>query len=166
MADSSTIYVYTLNRINAPGTWSRYVFPFLVDDFCQLNDVLYIRSGDDVLMYDENAVFDYNGDPRSIGFDGIVQWPWLDFNSATVTKRMDGFDIVGVGIPSVQFGYDQSNPLAMTAPYTVSPDSIPGMMIPMPVLAPSFSVKVTYAGGQAWKLQAMNMWFDNMQPET
>ena len=163
---STVVFVYTLNRLNAPGTWSRYVFPYAIDDFCTLNDILYIRSGDDVLFYDEDALSDYNNDPRSVTFDGVIWWPWLDFNSASVTKRMDGFDVVGVGVPSIQIAYDQSNVSAATIPYTVPADSIPGMMIPMPVMAPSFSVKVTYPGGQKWKLQAINLWFTGMRPES
>jgi hypothetical protein len=167
---SSEVFVYTLNRINAPGRWSRYLFPFQIDAFTQLNDTLYIRSGDDVLRMDQTALQDYQGDTqvpsRAAVFEGIVQTPWIDFGSPGVTKRVDGFDIVGQGTPQVAFGYDESNPATFTTDYTVPPDSVPGMMIPMPIMCASASVRVTYPGGQKWKLQAMNVWLWDMRRES
>jgi hypothetical protein len=76
---------------------------------------------------------------------------------------MEGFDIVGSGAPSVSIGYDQRNLAAFTDPYAVSPDTMPGGIIPLPVAAPTLSVKINFAGGQAWNLQAFQLYLDDMR---
>lgn len=161
---ATTVFIYTLNQVNTPGKWSRYIFPFPIDAFVRLGDDLYLRSGDDFLRVDEDAVQDYVGDPRAVNFQGIVQWAWLDDGSPGVLKMWQGVDIVGQGTPQVSIGYDQTNVNAFTTPYTVPPDSVPGMLIPIPVMCPSASVKITYAGGEKWKLQGVNLWLDDMWP--
>ena len=160
---STTVFVYTMNRVGSVGAWSRYVFPFAVDAFAQLGDDIYIRSGDDVLVVDENEVTDYAGDPREQVFTGLIQWPWLDFGAPGVTKQLVGFDIVGTGATSVQIGYDQSAKGTFTEPFLVPADSVPGMMIPLPLMAPSMSVKLTYAGGYKWQFNALNVTVSDMR---
>lgn len=163
MATQSTVFVYTLTKLNSPGTWSRYLFPFTIDDFARLDDVLYIRSGDDVLFLDDAAVLDFNGDPRAVPFDGLVQWAWLDDGAPGVEKMWDGIDLVGDGIPTVSIGYDQTNPLAFTDDYVVPQDSIPGALIPIAIMCPSASVRVKYPGPQQWRLQSVNLWLQDQR---
>ena len=162
---STTVFVYTLNRIGAPGRWSRYVFPFSTDAYAQKDDFLYIRSGNDVLKVSADAVNDYENDTavpsREVGFDGVVQWPWLDLGQPGVTKQIDAFDIVSTGAPSVALGYDQSNPLAFTTDYAVPQDTMPGMQVPLPVMAPSVSVRVSFAKSLPWRLQSFNLWVED-----
>lgn len=154
------VYVCTMN--GGKPKWSRYAFPFAVDAFAQLGNDLYIRHGDEVSIVDEEAVTDDVGGVAT-NFDGVVQWPWLDFGQPGVTKMMEGFDIVGSGAPSVSIGYDQRNLAAFTDPYAVSPDTMPGGIIPLPVAAPTLSVKINFAGGQAWNLQAFQLYLDDMR---
>jgi hypothetical protein len=160
---NTTVFVYSMNKVGSVGAWSRYIFPFPVDDFAQLGDYLYIRSGDDVLRVDPDALVDFQGDLRQSTFEGVIQWPWLDFGNPGVTKQLVGFDIVGTGTASIQIGYDQSNKNVYTAAFDVPADSVPGMMIPLPVMAPSMSVKLTYAGGQAWQFNALNITLNDMR---
>lgn len=164
MSQTTVVYIYTINALGQPGKWSRYLFPFVVDAFVRLGDVLYIRSNNDFLRVDEDAVSDYAGDPRSVNFTGTVQWAWLDAGTPGVLKMFQGVDIVGQGTPQIAIGYDQSNENTFTTDYTVSADSVPGMLIPIPVMCPSASVRVTYAGGEKWKLQGINLWVDDMWP--
>jgi len=159
----STIFVYTMNRVGAVGAWSRYLLPFPVDDFTQLNDTLYIRSGDDVLRVDESVVTDYAGDAREMPFDGLIQWAWLDFGQPGSLKQMVGFDIAGTGVPTMEFGYNQADKGYFTEPFDVPEDTVPGMIIPMPLMAPSYSVRITYAGGQRWKFDALNVYLSDQR---
>lgn len=160
---TTTVFVYTMNKVGAVGAWSRYVFPFGIDDFTQLGDDLYIRSGDDILKVDDDVVTDYAGDPREQVFTGLLQWPWLDFGAPGVTKQLVGFDIVGTGPSQIQIGYDQSAKGVFTEAFTIPADSVPGMMIPLPVMAPSMSVKLTYPGGQKWQFNALNVTLSDMR---
>lgn len=163
---ATTVFIYTINQIGQPGKWSRYLFPFPIDAFVRLDDALYVRSGDDFLLVDENAVQDFAGDARAENFTGVVQWPWLDEGAPGVLKMWQGIDIIGKGTPQVAIGYDQTDITAFTTDYTIPPDSVPGMLIPIPVMCPSASVRITYAGGEKWKLQGINLWLDDMYPTT
>lgn len=157
---NSTIFVCTITDTGKVKAWSRYVFPFTVDAFAQLGNDLYIRHGDIVSKVVESAVSDeVNGVP--VLFGGSVQWNWLDFGTPGRTKELEGFDIVSSGTPSVSLGYDQTNLAAFTPPYAVPADTLPGGLIPLPVSAPSLSVKVDFAGGEKWSLQEISLYFND-----
>jgi hypothetical protein len=161
--NETTVFVYTMNKVGAVGAWSRYVFPLAIDAFAQLGNDLYIRGGDDVLVVDENVNTDYAGDLRAQVFTGVLQWPWLDMGPAGTTKQLVGFDIVGTGVSQIQVGYDQSAKGVFTEPFTIPADSVPGMIIPLPLMAPSMSFKLTYPGGSEWQFNALNVTVNDMR---
>lgn len=96
-------------------------------------------------------------------FDAIIQWPWLDMGRPGMDKQMDSFDIVGYGPVEVEIGYDQTNPGYFTDPYEVAPDTLRGTPVPMPVVSPTFSVRLRYrgmvAGGEPWAFNAAGLYF-------
>ena len=159
---ASEVFVYTMNKIGSVGAWSRYLFPFPIDAFTQLHDDLYIRSGNDVLRVSESETTDFAGDSREQSFTGTVWWPWLDMGRAGVDKVVYGFDMVGRGTSAIEFGYNQASQGVFTTPFVIPADTVPGQIIPMEVMAPSFSVRVTYAGGEEWELQALNVYLNDM----
>lgn len=161
---SCTVFVYTLNQIGQVGKWSRYLFPFPIDDFMIMDEDLYLRSGDDVLCYDDAVAVDFAGDSeRERAFPGAVQYQWLDFGKPGVPKQVVGFDLVGSGNPTFALGYDQSNEGTFTTDFAVPADTVPGQIIPLPVMAPSMSVRVSYPGGQKWQLQAVSLYLQDMR---
>jgi hypothetical protein len=169
LTDPTTVFVYTLNQLGQRGKWSRYVFPFRIDDVTQLNGDLYLRSGNDVLMYDSTAVDDFQDDPsgRQQGFNGIVQWLWLDDDLPGVMKQWHGCDITcQTGIPSVSLYYSQADLTLHTPPYQVPTDSKPGDFIPIPVLSPTVSLQVSFAPHVPWKLMMSTLWLDDLAPMT
>lgn len=151
----TSVHVYSMARIGQAGAWSRYVFPFAVEAFAQLGDDLYIRHGDAISMVSEDAVRDEVGG-EEVDYPGVVWWPWLDFGTPGQTKMLEGFDYVGTGQgPSISIGYDQRNDVRFTPPYQIESDTMPGGMIPIPVAAPTLSVRLSFAGGQAWNVQSV-----------
>lgn len=163
---STTVFVYTMSRTGEVGAWSRYVFPFNVSNFCQKDDHLYIRAGDDVLMVDETADTDFEDDPRSLPFDGIVRWPFLDFGQPGVSKQFLGMDLSTTNAVNVDvsIGYDQTNEAAFTTPYTIPGDTVPGTFIPIPVVGPSFSLKMTFSSFDFWQFQAVTVYLNDLRP--
>lgn len=168
---SCTVYVYTINQFGQVGKWSRYTFPFVIEAFAQLDDDLYIRSGDELLRVSDDAWMDQQaggGEIPITGFPipGTVQWPWLDFGQPGVSKQLVGFDIVGSGAPSMSIGYDQTNDAAFTPPFAIPGDTVPGMVIPLPVMAPSLSLRITYTrddNNKTWQLQAANLYLQDQR---
>ena len=63
-----------------------------------------------------------------------------------VDKVLDSFELVGYGAADVEIGYDQSVPGWFTDPYQCDPDTMPGTPVPMPLCAPSYSVRIRYHG--------------------
>lgn len=161
------VFVYTMTRIGQVGAWSRYIFPFPVEDWAIAGDALYLRSGNFIHRVDDQVLGDeilIPGDPpvRSIvPFPGSIQWPWLDFGQPGVTKMLYGFDIVGTGAVSVSFGIDQANASRFTPGYTVPADTVPGMVIPMPLAAPSLSVRLSYDGSEKWQWNAFQLYLQD-----
>jgi len=160
---TSTIFVHTMSARKAK--WSRYELPFSVDAFAQLGDHLYIRRGDAISVVSPQAVADEVSGVQ-VPFAGLVQWGWLDAGQPGANKMLEGFDLVATGTPSVSIGYDQRNAAAFTTPYQVSPDTYPGDIIPLPVVAPSLAVKVDFAGGEAWSLSSVNLYLHDEKPGT
>jgi hypothetical protein len=94
-----------------------------------------------------------------VEFEGVVQWPWLDLGNIGVQKTLEAFDLVGTGEVDVQIGYNQKDLSAYTTAYTIAEcDTLPAEPIPLPLSAPSFSLKLTFAGGQSWEWQAANLY--------
>jgi hypothetical protein len=158
---ASQVFVYSMSRIGSVGAWSRYVFPFAIDDWAIAGDVLYIRSGDYIYRIDDEAVGDETAPSEITLFDGVIQWPWLDFGQPGVTKMVYGVDMVGQGDVNLQIGYDQTNTGAFTDPYIIPADTVPGTVIPMPLSAPSMSVKLTYDGSVQWQFNAMTVYLND-----
>ena len=155
---TNQVFIYTMNRGSNQGAWSRYIFPWNIEHFAHLQNTLYMRHGDVVSYAIHNSLFD-DGAP----FDGVIQWPWLDFGQPGANKMMLGFDIVGEGTSSIEIGYDQTNLGSFTTSYPVPVDTYPGQMIPLFIMAPSLSVRLTYDGGQDWQWNSMNLYLQDMR---
>ncbi len=166
---TAEVFVYSMTRMGQVGAWSRYEFPFVIDDWAIAGDALYLRSGDFIHVVDESVVGDEIGiagdgwNFEIIPFEGMIQWPWLEFGQPGVTKMLYGFDIVGQGAVSVSFGIDQSSGGLFTPGYTVPADTVPGMVIPMPLAAPSLSVRLTYDGSEPWQWNALGLYLQDMR---
>lgn len=149
-------FIYTRSRLGKIGAWSRYVWPWTIDATTQLNGNLYLRSGNTLYRVDESAV-----DDAGTLFEGVIWTPYLELGSPGSMKFVDSIDIVGYGRASMQAGYDQSNSAAYTDPYLLPEDSVSGGRVPLPVAGPSLSFKMTYAGGQAWQLNALTVYVND-----
>lgn len=159
---STMIFVYSITKTGSVGAWSRYDIPFNVDDWAIKGDDVFIRSGDNIHAFIDGAIGDEHGEGIS-NFQGLIQWPWLDFGQPGTTKMLYGFDMVGTGDVSVQFGYDQTSGGVFTDPYRVPGDTVPGMVIPMPLAAPSISVRLTFDGAQDWQWNAFCLYLQDMR---
>ena len=139
------------------GRWSHYIFPFTIQHFAHFKDTLYLRHGDKVSKVIEAHAYDDGQD-----FESVIQWPWLDFGSPGRDKQMMGFDNVGDGVASIEVGYNQANIAAFTESFEIPADSEPGQIIPLPITAPSFSVRLTYKSTEKWEWMAMQMYVQDL----
>lgn len=151
------VYVLSNSVVGKVGGWSYYEFPYAIEYNTQLNGEIYLRSGDNLYRLNEESVADDN-----IEFEGIIWWNYLDMGTPGAYKMMTGLDVVGYGICEVSVGYDQNNLAAYTTPFEVGPDTVPGGIVPLPLCAPSYSLKLRYLPGQRWSLLAANFYLDDL----
>lgn len=163
---STQIFVYTMTRAGNVGAWSRYLLPFAVEDWAIHGDDLLVRGADMVAVLDGSIATDATVDEGGesvvdVPFGGRVWWPYLDFGQPGVTKRMHGIDVVSSGAPSVSIGYDQRNLATFTDAYALPADTLPAGVVRMAVAAPTLSVRIDFAPGQRWALQAVTLYLND-----
>ena len=92
----ATVWVYTFSRSSKISAWSKYTFPFALDDITQLDNVTYLRSGDDVYEVDKD-VFTDDGETFLVAID----LPYLDSKQPGVLKQFTSMDAVIEGSPTI-----------------------------------------------------------------
>ena len=168
----SDVIVLTINGASTMS-WSRYTFPDVLTDWTVMNGILYLRSAGDLVwqMDPDTLVDDYQDSNDYTLFLGSMSWNYIECGALGVDKMFEGFDLT-IGtidydgqvvfqnnvVCNVSFGYNQSNPEFATEPFAVTGDSIPGTMIPMPMVAPSFQPRLDFGGGQDWGWGAINLY--------
>jgi hypothetical protein len=160
-------FVLTMNGGPKDQSWSRYTFPSDITDWAILGTELYLRSGTYIWRVSEDALTDDTQVTGPIGgnntaFHGEIWWPYLDFGALGVDKQLEGFDLVITGNVTVRFGYNQNNTSQVTTDYAIVGDTLPGTMIPMPLTAPSFQIRLIFDAGQTWEWMATNMYANNL----
>jgi hypothetical protein len=153
-------FVLTMNGGEKDMSWSRYEFPAEITDWTIHEEALYLRAGNLVWEVSDEALMDDDqGTEGGTEFEGYIAWPYLDLGVMGYDKTMEGFDVVADGTFRVSFGYDQKRPERFTAPYALDGDTVSGSgMIPLEITAPSFQLRLTFDGAQAWEWTATNIY--------
>lgn len=175
-------FVLTVNGANQKS-WSRYIFPDSITDWCLLGETLYLRSaGNLVWQFDyETLVDDFGG--ANTAFTSTVQWPYLDAGSIGYNKDMVGFDLIGTGAVTVQVGWNEQDKTTfsdnagfatspnVSAPYALSIiDTVPGQPVPFPMSAPSYTLILKFnsnqpglgaPNSQSWEWEAANFYIND-----
>jgi hypothetical protein len=171
------VIVLTINGTSAMS-WSRYTFPDAITDWTVGNGTLYLRAGDLVWELDTTSTI-FTDDTQisssvggtNTGYHGYVAWNYVEGGQLGIDKIMEGFDLT-IGqiddegqvvynndlVCNVSFGYNQSNPALSTTPFAITGDTIPGTMVPHPMIAPSFQLRLDFGTGQNWGWGAANLY--------
>jgi len=152
----STVYVQTNNGSGNANSWGMYTFPSEIDYWTVANGILYLRSGDLVWELNPDALYDdMQGDTHQstdIPFTGEVTWPYLDLGTPGVDKDLEGLNLVCDGTGHISIGYNQDDLTVAITPIAFSGDTLPGIgMVPIPMNAPTFQLRLTWDAGQAWE---------------
>lgn len=163
---STEVFVYTMNEIGSRGAWSRYIFPWDIEAQAQLNNDLYLRSGDTIYIMDKERLEDQDENGDDVDVDMTIRWPYLEFGAPGVTKQMLGFDVSGTGVCEMRMGWDQRNFATMTAAYEINADTVTDGYIAMSMAAPSFSMELTFRSSEntiASEWLASNLYFNDFR---
>lgn len=156
LAFGSLVYVQTNNGSGNANSWGVYEFPSNIDYWTVADGALYLRSGDLAWEVSADALYDdmqgQTHQSTDIPFTGEVTWPYLDFGSPGVDKDLEGLNLVCTGTGHIGIGYDQADFTVAITPIAFSGDTLPGIgMIPIPMNAPTFQIRLTWDAGQAWE---------------
>jgi hypothetical protein len=135
----------------------------------ELNTIFFIQrtgSGGVTPFVDLGIQFEVATECEGDEIIGLIQWPHLDLGSFGVEKQFIGFDLVAtapLGV-NVSIGYDQRDLTRRTADYLMEADSLPGKLVPIPVTAPSFDMRLTFEPGQRWEWNAACLYIQDRRP--
>lgn len=164
---TSTAFVYSMTTLGQVGAWSWYEFPWSVQDRAMLGNDVYLRSGDAVYIVDPDRLEDQDENGDDVPVVAEIQSHYLDFGSPGVTKMLIGVDLVGNGVADIAIGFNQTDNSLFTADATVPADSVPGSIIPIPLAAPSFAMRLRYsstANPGGWEWLASNFYVNDFRP--
>jgi hypothetical protein len=115
------------------------------------------------------AVFEgFTAEQDGEDIDGLVQWPHLDLGNMGTDKNLVGLDLIAdapEGV-SVSIGYNQRDLTQRTTPYEIDANTLDGGLVPIPVTAPSFDLKLTFEPGQSWEFFAANLYVNDLRTGT
>lgn len=166
MADTK-VYVYSMTQLGQVGAWSWYEFPWDIEATAMLGDDLYVRSGDAVFILDPERLSDQNAAGEDVPVVAEIQSHYLDFGSPGVTKMMIGVDLVGTGTARLSVGFNQSNLAYFTDEAVIPADTVPGSIVPIPVAAPSFAMRIRFTSEEnpnGWEWLASNFYINDFRP--
>ncbi len=97
-----------------------------------------------------------------VDIQGIIHWPFLDLGAPGKDKNMVGLDLVSNAPEGVlvSVGFNQNDVTIRTPDYQVDADTLTGMLIPFPVTAPTFDLRLTFNAGQQWEWQEVVLYLN------
>jgi len=154
------VYVYAFSKSVKLSAWQKFTLPITVDHAAVLNGELYLRSGNDVYVVDENATNDDGAIPTV-----TIEFFYQDAKSPGVLKLFVGFDLVVVGEPSIAFRLQDENDVeVVTQPYAVSGDMRAGVMHPMELTATQLAPIITHHADEDFAVDSMMIYFEPLGP--
>lgn len=151
------LFVYSLSRTAKIAAWSRYILPFSVDAFAELQGVLYIRAGDIIYKLSDEVSTDDGQE-----FEVLLELAYMDFKSAGQMKRIYGADLVMEGECDFSIAFDVRNSLAYTPPVRVRGNTRGGGVIPIECSGTEFSLRFRNMSSKPFRLDAVTIYFDNL----
>jgi hypothetical protein len=151
---------YSFSRTSKISAWSKYTWPFDVDDATVLNQELYVRTGDDVYKVTE-AVFK----------DGVSNIPLVqlemfaqDGKRPGVLKQFTGLDVIGEGNWTIGHKwYDpDTRTWRETQAYEYPAITEPGNLHPVELMATRIAPVLTHQKDEAAELSSLMLHYENL----
>ncbi len=153
------VWTYTFSRTAKLAAWAEYEFPFSIEAETQLSGELYLRSGDNIYVVDENYFTD-DGELIPVA----VELPYLNFKQPGILKQITGADVIVEGTALFSVGYDPNDPDLATPPMVIGGNTQPGGLVPVELLAVQISPKITHEADERFRLSALIFHFENLGP--
>lgn len=151
------VWVYSFSRMSKLAAWSEYNMPFAIDDIAILDNVVYIRNGDNVYRFSDTA---YKDGVVSIPVE--IHMPFLDMKSPGIGKQFFGMDVIGIGTAVIEIMVDPYNTDRRTPAVIAQNDTRGGTLVPMEVLAQSVAPVIKNSADGPFELAGLQFYFEKL----
>lgn len=157
--DQNVMDVYSFSRTAKISAWSTYEFGVNIDDLAPHDGQLYLRSGNDVFHFDENAYAD-----DGTNFEVLVELPFLDFKKPGVEKMIHGMDVVMTGSAEVAFRFKENEEEYVTDWFPLTGNTRGDEVIPVQITSTAIAPMFRVIDNQEWELHALNFYYEELIP--
>ena len=151
-------WAYSFSRTSKISAWSKYTFPFDIDDATVLNQELYVRTGNDVYKVSDTVFKDGVSTPPLVD----VQMFYQDGKRPGVTKQFMGMDVIGVGQWTISHLFAADNQTLESQAYEYPAVTEPLDMHPVELLSTRIAPHLTHKKDEAAELSMLMLHYENL----
>ena len=151
-------WAYSFSRTSKISAWSKYTFPFAIDDATVLNQELYVRTGNDVYRVSDTVFKDGVSTPPLVD----VLMFYQDGKRPGVLKQFMGMDIIGVGQWTISHLFDAGNQTLESQAYEYPAVTESGDMHPVELLSTRIAPHLTHQKDEAAELSMLMFLYENL----
>jgi hypothetical protein len=153
-------WVYSFSRASKISAWSKYTFPFSVDDVTVLNQELYVRTGNDVYKVTD-----------AVTKDGVSSIPLVDVKMyfqdgkrPGVLKQFTGMDFIGAGTPTISYEFFDPDlaQVLETASYEYPAFTEAGNLYPVELMSTRIAPHVQHQRDESFEMAALLLHHENL----
>jgi hypothetical protein len=142
------------------SAWSKFTFPFSIDDACVLNQELYVRTGNDVYKVTD-----------AVTKDGVSSIPLVDAlmyfqdgKRPSTIKQFMGRHVIGTGNPTIswQVHHRDTGLVLETAPAEYPAITEPGNLYPIELVASRIAPHYHAPEGRGLRARRCMLHYDNL----
>src|SRR5574341_243294 len=156
--NGATVWPYSFSRTSKLSAWSKFTFPFTIDDATVLNQELYVRTGNDVYKVTD-----------AVSKDGVssiplvdVQMFYQDGKRPGVLKQFVGMDVVGAGQWTISHLFAADNQALESQAYEYPAVTEPGALYPVELLSTRIAPHLQHQKDEAAELSMLMLHYENL----
>lgn len=147
--NGAVVWAYSFSRSSKLSAWSKFTFPFSIDDATVLRQELYVRAGDNVYKMSEAVFKDGPGDIPLVEIHPYYN----DGKVPGVLKQILGMDVMGTGQPTIaQRYYDEDGVERSTSALEYPAMTEQGPTYPVELNATRIAPTITHQRDEAFEL--------------
>jgi hypothetical protein len=156
--NNAIVWAYSFSRTSKISAWSKFTFPFTVDDAAVLNQELYVRTGNDVYKVSDAI---YKDGVSSIPLVD-VQMFYQDGKAPGVLKQFVGMDVIGKGTPTISHKFAADQETLETAGVEYPALTEPGSLYPVELISTRIAPHITHQKDEEFELSALMLHFEKL----
>lgn len=135
----------------------RYTLPFEVSALAEMEGVLYLRQGDTIWQFSEDAHVD-----GGIPFEVKIETPWLDLKVPGQLKRLIGVEIIAQGSGTFSVAFDEQIPHAVTPPLRIHGITRNQGRLPLSCTGQALALRFQHQDHQPCRLDAVTLFYKSL----